>query len=35
MSEENKIVTFDSDIEHTGSSCTNKKRRIVINFNYL
>jgi len=34
MSEENKIVTFDSDIEHTGSSCTNKKRRVVINFNY-
>ena len=33
-SEENKYVEFDSALEHTGSSCTDKKRRIVINFNY-
>jgi len=33
-SEKNKFVEFDSNIKHTGSSCTDKKRRIVINFNY-
>jgi|TARA_R100000781_G_scaffold5160_1_gene5882 hypothetical protein len=33
-SEENKYVEFDSILEHTGSSCTDKKRRVVINFNY-
>ena len=34
-SEENKYVEFNSTIEHTGSSCTNQNRRIVINFNYV
>ena len=33
-SEKNKYVEFDSILEHTGSSCTDEKRRIVINFNY-
>ena len=33
-SEENKLVEFNSTLEHTGSSCTDKKRRVVINFNY-
>ena len=33
-SEENKYVEFDSTLKHTGSTCTNKKRRVVINFNY-
>ena len=33
-SEENKYVEFNSTVEHTGSSCTNQNRRIVINFNY-
>jgi hypothetical protein len=33
-SEENKYVEFDSTIKHTGSTCTDKKRRVVINFNY-
>ena len=33
-SEENKYVEFDSTLKHTGSSCTDEKRRIVINFNY-
>lgn len=33
-SEKNKFIEFDSNIKHTGSSCTDKKRRIVINFNY-
>jgi hypothetical protein len=34
VSEENKYVEFDSTLRHTGSTCTDKKRRIVINFNY-
>jgi hypothetical protein len=33
-SEENKYVEFNSTLKHTGSSCTNQTRRIVINFNY-
>lgn len=33
-SEENKFVTFDSSLKHTGTSCTNEKCRIVLNFNY-
>lgn len=31
---ENRLVVFDSGINHTGSTCTDKKTRIVINFNY-
>ncbi len=34
ISEENKYVEFDSSLKHTGSSCTDEQRRIVINFNY-
>ena len=34
VSEENKYVEFDSTLKHTGSSCTDKQRRVVINFNY-
>jgi len=33
-SEENKYVEFNSTLKHTGSSCTDEKRRVVINFNY-
>tara|TARA_Y100000114_G_C11610642_1_gene254948 strand:+ start:152 stop:628 length:477 start_codon:yes stop_codon:yes gene_type:complete len=33
-SEKNKYVTFDSNTMHTGSTCTDQKRRVVINFNY-
>ena len=33
-SEENKFVEFDSILKHTGSYCTDKNRRVVINFNY-
>jgi hypothetical protein len=33
-SEENKLITFDSSIKHTGTSCTDEKCRIVLNFNY-
>jgi hypothetical protein len=31
---ENRIVIFDSDIEHAGFTCTDEKRKIVINFNW-
>jgi|TARA_A100000172_G_scaffold72536_2_gene53691 hypothetical protein len=31
-SKENKLVMFNSNIKHTGSTCTDKSRRIVINF---
>ena len=33
-SEENKYVEFNSNLKHTGSSCTDEQRRVVINFNY-
>ena len=33
-SEENKLIEFNSQLEHTGSSCTDENRRVVINFNY-
>ena len=32
---ENRMVFFESQLEHTGTSCTNQKRRVVINFNYF
>ena len=32
---ENRMVTFPSNIKHTGTSCTDEKVRIVINFNYF
>jgi|TARA_R110000744_G_scaffold66608_1_gene136191 hypothetical protein len=31
-SKENKLVMFNSNTKHTGSTCTDKSRRIVINF---
>ena len=30
----NRIVTFPANMKHCGTSCTDKKTRIVINFNY-
>lgn len=30
---ENRLLIFDSDMLHTGASCTNEKVRSVINFN--
>jgi hypothetical protein len=32
---ENRLVIFDGNIEHTGSTHTNTKARVVINFNYF
>lgn len=34
ISEENKFVEFNSTLKHAGSTCTDKKRRMIINFNY-
>ena len=30
----NRMVIFPSDLEHAGFSCTDKKVRVLINFNY-
>jgi len=32
---ENRFVSFDSNMEHSGSTCTDAKVRAVINFNYI
>ena len=31
----NRMVTFPADLKHRGTSCTDEKTRIVINFNYF
>jgi hypothetical protein len=31
----NRMVTFPSNMKHTGTSCTDEKIRVVINFNYF
>lgn len=35
FSKENTLVTFPSQIKHSGSSCTDEKVRIVLNMNYI
>ena len=30
----NRLITFPAKTKHTGTSCTNQKRRVVINFNF-
>ena len=32
---ENRMVIFDSNLQHTGTSHTDTKRRVLINFNYI
>jgi len=32
---ENRLVTFPSTMKHTGTSCTNVNRRVVLNLNYI
>ena len=34
-SEENKYVEFNSLLKHTGTTCTNENRRVVLNINYV
>tara|TARA_B100000131_G_C17827447_1_gene496214 strand:- start:41 stop:568 length:528 start_codon:yes stop_codon:yes gene_type:complete len=31
---ENRMVIFPSDLEHQGFSCTDKQRRVLLNFNF-
>ena len=31
----NRLVTFPANLKHTGSSCSDEKVKIVINFNYF
>ena len=31
----NRMVTFPTNLKHRGTSCTNEKRRVAINFNYF
>ena len=31
----NRMVIFNSQLEHTGTTCTDKKTRVVLNFNYF
>ena len=31
---ENRMVVFPANIQHSGYTCTNKSRRVVINFNF-
>ena len=33
-SKENRMVVFPTEMKHRGTSCTDKKVRVVINFNY-
>ena len=34
-SKENRVVMFDSQMRHAGIPCTDEKRRVVINFNFI
>jgi len=31
----NRLVTFPANLKHTGTSCTDERTRVVINFNYF
>ena len=31
----NRMLIFDSDKRHAGTTCTNSKRRVVLNFNFF
>ena len=35
FSEENKLIMFNSNTTHTGSTCTDVPRRVLINFVFL
>ena len=30
----NRILIFKTSLKHTGTNCTDQKRRVLINFNY-
>jgi len=31
----NRMITFPANMKHSGTSCTDEKTRVVINFNYF
>lgn len=31
----NRLLVFDNDMRHSGTTCTDKKARVVINFNFF
>ena len=31
----NRLVTFSTNLKHRGTTCTDQKKRVVINFNYF
>ena len=31
----NRLVVFDSELKHTGTTCTDQQRRVVLNLNYI
>jgi len=33
-SEKNRLVIFPANVKHTGTTCTDKDERIVLNINY-
>ena len=35
LSKENTAVEFNSNIKHSGTTCTNAKCRVVMNLNYF
>ena len=35
QSKENRVVIFNSQMRHAGIPCTDEKRRVVINFNFI
>ena len=35
QSRANRLLTFPSDMEHLGATCTDEKRRVLINLNYF
>ena len=35
FSQENRLCLFNGHTEHAGTSCTNAKRRVVLNINYI
>lgn len=34
-SRQNRLLTFPANIRHLGATCTNEKRRVLINLNYI
>ena len=34
-SKANRLLTFSSDMKHLGATCTDEKRRVLINLNYI